>query len=556
MKIHKKWFLFVPVAIVYVTGLFMDVMQVDAAQYAAMSLEMAETGNYLQLYYRGQDYIDKPPLIFWLSAGSFKLLGVSNFSYKLPSFLFTLLGLFATFKLGKLLYNANVGFYACLILSTTQAWFLINHDIRTDTILAACTIVSIWQLACFTENRKLIHLFCAALGITGAMLTKGPIGLMVPALAVGTHYVLTRNWKKFFQWEWLLLLFIVFIGLAPMLYGLYQQFDLQPGKQTYNGPIHSGLQFYFWTQSFGRITGESTWKNDADPLFFVHTFLWAFLPWCLVFVVALYKKMKLLVRQRFRLSSAHEGFTLGGIIFPGIAFSLSHYKLPHYIFVFFPLAAILCAHLVYKLIDKQRYKKITDNLTAIHGLMAFSVWFLMVIMCTVVFPTSHLFHWIVLAASFTLILYSLFFKRNLFHRLVIPVLVSIVTANLLLNVHIYPTLLTYQAGSVAAQTVANAFPTYPFVSMSEASYSLDFYYRAAVPNLQSVQELREHYHKQRVWIYTNEGHYQVLKKSEASILNEKKLQDYPVSRLRLRFLDPTTRNNTVANKYLLLVQVE
>jgi hypothetical protein len=72
--------------------MFNDVMEVDASQYAAMSREMLESGNYLQLFDRGQNYLDKPPLLFWVSAMSFKLFGISNFSYKLPSVLFSLLG--------------------------------------------------------------------------------------------------------------------------------------------------------------------------------------------------------------------------------------------------------------------------------------------------------------------------------------------------------------------------------------------------------------------------------------------------------------------------------
>src|SRR6187549_2480350 len=51
----------------YFLNLFIDVMEIDAAQYAAIAREMADTGNYLQVYHRGQDYLDKPPLLFWIS---------------------------------------------------------------------------------------------------------------------------------------------------------------------------------------------------------------------------------------------------------------------------------------------------------------------------------------------------------------------------------------------------------------------------------------------------------------------------------------------------------
>jgi len=80
------------------------------------------------------------------------------------------------------------------------------------------------------------------------------------------------------------------VYLSPMLYGLYEQYDASGGRQTYNGFITSGIRFYFWTQSFGRLTGESTWSNDTGPFYFIYTFLWAFLPWSLSFPIALVKK--------------------------------------------------------------------------------------------------------------------------------------------------------------------------------------------------------------------------------------------------------------------------
>lgn len=74
----------VGLTLVYVRGLMLDVMDVDASQYAAMSLELLSSDNWLHFYYRGAEYLDKPPLLFWLSAISFKLFGVSNWAYKLP----------------------------------------------------------------------------------------------------------------------------------------------------------------------------------------------------------------------------------------------------------------------------------------------------------------------------------------------------------------------------------------------------------------------------------------------------------------------------------------
>lgn len=79
------YFLHVLVALwVFLAGATSDVIDVDAAQYAAISMEMVQTGSYLQVFERGHDYFDKPPLLFWVNAGSFVLFGLNNLCTSFP----------------------------------------------------------------------------------------------------------------------------------------------------------------------------------------------------------------------------------------------------------------------------------------------------------------------------------------------------------------------------------------------------------------------------------------------------------------------------------------
>jgi hypothetical protein len=78
---------------------------------------------------------------------------------------------------------------------------------------------------------------------------------MIPVFAFVPHFILRRNWGAFLKWQYIILLLIVAILLIPMSIGLYQQYDLHPGKIVTGTKINSGLAFFYWTQSFGRITG-------------------------------------------------------------------------------------------------------------------------------------------------------------------------------------------------------------------------------------------------------------------------------------------------------------
>ena len=124
-------------------SLFVPLMDSDAAHHANIALRMVLTGDYISLIDKGQPYLDKPHLLFWTSALSFKVFGVNAFAYKFPSFLFTLLGLFSTFKLATRLYNKRIGWLSVLILSTAFAFVLANSDVRMDAILTACMILSL-----------------------------------------------------------------------------------------------------------------------------------------------------------------------------------------------------------------------------------------------------------------------------------------------------------------------------------------------------------------------------------------------------------------------------
>lgn len=547
MKFEKRWLLLGLVLIVYLIGMFIDVIEVDSAQYAAMSQEMVQTGNYLEIYYNGLDYIDKPPLVFWASALSFNLFGVSNFTFKLPSVLFTLLGLFATYRLGTMYYGRWAGYFSTIILASCHAWFQFNQDVRTDALLAGSTIFAVWQLAEYTTHKRLWSLVWAGVGIAGAMLAKGPIGLMVPVVALGTDLLLKRNWRMIFHWQWILLLPVVLICLAPMMYGLYTQFDATGGKSTFNnGFITSGLRFYFWTQSFGRITGESTWQNDTGPFFFIHTFLWAFLPWSLLFVFALGTRLKKIVLSGFIIKKRKEALTIGGILFPWIAFSLSQYKLPHYIFVFFPLAAILTGAFIRKLVKKNGRDfaplKITQYVVSV-------ILLLLAILAFVLFPSTNVVVIVIAFAGAFFTIYHTVYRGSRFKQILLPSFFAVLTLNFVFNAHFYPELLKYAAGNIAGQIATSTKKT--LVGFGYNPYGMDFYNGKAVVRYDSIITLKENEAGKTILIYTNAEGAAKLRSDSVNILKDSVLQHYHVSTLRGKFLSPKTRSTATTEMHLL-----
>ena len=176
-------FLFSLLGLVYIIGLFVPLMDNDSAHHANIALHMYLTGNYINLIDHGKDYLDKPHLHFWLAALSYHLFGVTTFAYKFPSFLFTILGTYSTYRLGKSLYNNEVGKLAALITASAFAYILANNDVRMDAILTSCIVFATWQLVDWVKNKKLINALGGALGLALGFCTKGHIAVVVPAIS-------------------------------------------------------------------------------------------------------------------------------------------------------------------------------------------------------------------------------------------------------------------------------------------------------------------------------------------------------------------------------------
>lgn len=536
LTIRWFWILFALITIVHLLGMHLiDIMDVDAAQYASMSREMLETGNYLQLHNRYLDYLDKPPLLFWVTTFSFKLFGISNFTYRLPSFLFVLIGVWSTFNLGKLLYNKQVGYVAALMLYSSQAYFLFVHDVRTDTILANVVVLAVWQLYVFMLSRSRLSLIIGAIAVALAMLEKGPIGLMVPVLALGAQVVYARNWKVIWRWEWLLSLVVIVIMLTPMCYGLYEQFGSH------------GLEFYFWTQSFGRITGESEWQDSSTVFYFVHTFLWAFLPWMFIAYYGVFKNLIGLARDRLSYCSDKEVITTAGFVLTFIAMSLSHYKLPHYIFVAFPLVAIITADHLIKIFSENRVRKV------FLGLTWFTAIALATAICLLVFGTFNLSSPLIIILGFGILGASFYFlikgDSPLF-KLFVSTVLLIVGVNFLLNTFFYPTLLKYQGGSVIGKEVAARFTKdEPVYTYRIVRHSMDYYSGRIVPILDADNPPEV----DKFYVFTDGVGYDQLKEKGFRMQVLKQMDDFHVTELTIQFLRPSLRSGEVNKNYLLEV---
>ena len=527
--------------IIYILGsLFIPLMEIDSVQYANISREMLQNKSFLQIFDQGKDYLDKPPLLFWLSSLSMYLFGLNDFAFRLPSILMAILAIYSTYKFTLLYYSNEIAALAALVLASTQAMFLITHDVRTDTMLMAWVILAIWQFAIWLNNRKWSSLIIAFTAVAFGMMTKGPIALMVPVFSFAPHLIMHRNFKMLFRWEYLLGIGIIIILLIPMDIGLYQQFDLHPEKVMYEKTGTSGLRFFYWTQSFGRITGESVWHENDDFFFLFQNLLWGFLPWTLFLIFGLISECTKIIRTKFTLNKNEEWIVLPGFLITYTALGISNYQLPHYIYVVLPFTAIIAAKSLYSLVINWE-NRIFKNI--INGINIFIYILILSILLVLLLFTFNTNIYLVIASLSVMGIFFLIVmvkKTEAIPRVIQFALFTIITTNLLLTIFSYPKLLEYQLGNEVSKVIRQKNIDKNKFYLYQVYYerSLDFYSNYSFQNIENLDSLK-----------TND--YVLIKNeliNQELLTNFNKIErisTFHVSTLNAEFLNPKTRDSAL-----------
>ncbi|MEI6586751.1 MAG: glycosyltransferase family 39 protein [Sediminibacterium sp.] len=547
-KLYNSYLYFIiGCIIIYILGsITIPLMEIDSVQYANISREMLLHKNFLQIFDQGKDYLDKPPLLFWISAISMYFFGINDFAFRLPSILMAIIAIYSTYKFTLLYYSKELALLASLVLASSQAMFLITHDVRTDTMLMSWVILGIWQFAHWLKFRNWGSLIIAFIAVAFGMMTKGPIALMVPIFSFVPHLIIHKNFKLLFRWEYLIGLLIMIVLLIPMDLGLYQQFDLHPEKELYGRTGTSGLRFFYWTQSFGRITGESVWHENDHFTFLFENLIWGFLPWTLYFIVGLFSDFFKLIKNKLHIDPNTEWISTPGFLITYCALGISHYQLPHYIYIVLPFISIITAKCVYNTILKKGSSILKSVLNGINIFIYVSVLLLLIVLLIIPFPSNIYLPIALLITIAIIITYFLYSKKILIPRMVQFALFCILITNLFLSIFFYPKLLEFQLGNKVSKYITekginkNSFYLYHVYN----ERSLDFYSNFSFQNIDNLGKLKP-------FDYVLIDNKAMINDSLKSFNKVQLISAFHVSTLNAKFLNPKTRDSALDYYYIL-----
>jgi 4-amino-4-deoxy-L-arabinose transferase-like glycosyltransferase len=508
---------------------------------------MVQENDFLSLWKGHTEYLDKPHMHFWLAAISFKIFGIHDWAYRIPAILASFLAACSCYGLGKLFYNKNAGKLAALIFLTSQTIVIANIDVRTDQVLAAFTIFSIWQLAAYIEKGKLQNILLGAFGAGMAFSTKGQIALVVIGIAMLSHLLYTGEWKALLNWKVLAALLVFGITISPMLYAYYQQFDLHPEKVIRGRSDRSGIFFIFWEQSFERLTGDGLGSQKGEFFFFFHTYFWAFLPWCIAGIMAIRSRITELFQTKFNYRKDIEILTLGtiGVVF--ILISFSQHKLPHYLNILIPLFSLITAGYLEKAAREDRQKEVRF-LYPFQVFIMGGVFLVCLLQCFYVYKVSNIIIGILIFSGILAgIFYAVKGQIKIIRLITLSVLASVLL-NLVMNLYFYPRSFDYQAGNNMAEIIKREeIPVERIFKVSRKwTWALDFYIGKPIEftTPAALEEMKD------VWVYLSEEDMELLQEYGLTWSKMYTVDQFRITRMRGKFYNPDTREQVLRKRHL------
>ena len=305
----------------------------DEGANAEAAREMLEQASWITPTLGGAPRFAKPALVYWLTAGAYTVLGVSEAAARLPSAVAALLLVLVQYAFARWAFGRDVAWRAGLVLLLSVEYVAVARMALTDatlalwTTLAAYAFLRGWWGA--PPRGRWYALAWVAAGL--AALTKGPVGLLVPLSGVVAYLAiaggLRQAWREAWPLRGLALLLLVALPWYVAMFWLHG-WDYAARARG---------------ETLGRVLRPVTGPGGT-ALFYLPVLLVGFFPWSAFLPDAVRAGLRQ-ARARARQSrrEAMPVFAAAWLVSGLVLFSLAQTRLPHYVLPLFPAAALLVA---------------------------------------------------------------------------------------------------------------------------------------------------------------------------------------------------------------------
>lgn len=295
----------------------MPLLDPDEPVYAETPREMMLYNDFTSPQIYGEYWYDKPPMYYWLVAGTFKVFGINEFSARFPSALLAVICVVVVYLSVSKLFTERAGIASGLVLATSIEYFYLGKAAVTDITLTFFLTAS---LLCFLRKKYYFFYIFAAL----ATLTKGPIGFLFPGAIIFIWMVLTRRFSELKNMKIPVGIIIWAIVTLPWYWTMYQ--------------IHGSafIDGFIGVNNITRFTTAEHVKTSAW-YFFIPVLILGLFPWTALLFQAIRESLTTKGRDEYGILL----FLNIWAVFIFVFFSISSTKLLTYILPSFPPLAIL-----------------------------------------------------------------------------------------------------------------------------------------------------------------------------------------------------------------------
>ena len=293
----------------------------DEGRYAEIPREMVERGDYVVPHLNYVRYFEKPPLLYWATALSYKIFGVSEWSFRFPNALAAFLCVLMTWLFVSRRFGPETGLLSALVLLTSFGFFALTHIVTIDMLFSFLLFGCLLSFHEYYREKRppFLYLFCAGLALS--VLAKGPVAVILLAATI-LFFLWSEKKLSFLKEMFSLKALLIFSVIAVPWFILICLRE----KEFF--------QFFFVDQHILRFV-TTKHKRSGPVYYFIPVLLGGLFPWSIFIpraVAGLWKEKEL------RLF-----FIWSLVVF--VFFSLSGSKLPPYILPIFPAMSVVLAYL-------------------------------------------------------------------------------------------------------------------------------------------------------------------------------------------------------------------
>ena len=314
-----------------------DLLVPDETRYAEIPREMIVGGDWVVPHLNGLRYFEKPPLGYWVHAGSILLFGENNFAVRLPSAMAVGLSALLIYLLVcSMCRKVNeerdlTAILAALVFLTCFEVFAVSNIAVLDSLFSFFLTATITAFYFASEappgsarEKRFLLLTGVSCGL--AFLTKGFLAFVVPVLVVAPYFAGLRRYRDFWRMSWLPILTAVLVALPWSILVYLREPDF--------------WRFFFWNEHIRRFMAGNAQHKESFWFFFMAGPA-LFLPWTFVAPAAVAG-----IREQIGGRDSQGRlirFSICWVALPFLFFSISDGKLLTYILPCFPPFAVLMA---------------------------------------------------------------------------------------------------------------------------------------------------------------------------------------------------------------------